>query len=273
MKANVALFFLFALLCIQTLKAQTDNKAPIGIGEPLTSKDIVFHKEFAGAGILHSHGFGVSFRFAQIKDIYKKKVSEFSLMDMKHPKEVRQQSLFALGNRSAKGYVYGKINNFYTLNYTIGRVRNLAEKARKSGVAVGYYYGIGPSLGLLKPYYLEVIVERDGRLVTEDIKYSPETEQQFLNNNLIYGSSGFTKGLNEMKFHAGLQAKLAINFDWASYDELVKGLEVGAVINAYSPELGGLFDGDIKGVQLVAKQPDNYFFTSFYLNIFFGKRW
>ncbi len=272
-RINIVMFFLLILLANNLLSAQEIKEELPPIGDPLSAKDIVFHKEFVGSGMIHSHGFGVSVHFAKIKDIYKKKVVEISVTDMKHPKEVRQQSLFALGNRSAKGYVYGKINNFYTINYTIGVARTIAEKARKSGVALDYYYAIGPSLGLLKPYYLEVIVEQDGRLTTQDIKYSDETAQQFLNSNLIYGSAGFTKGLDEIKFHPGLQAKLAITFDWASYDEIVKGIEVGALANAYAPEISGLFKGDIKGVQVVAKQPDNYFFTSLYLRIFFGKRW
>ncbi len=251
--------------------------------EELTADDILYRKEFTMAFKLHTHGMGLSANFVKIKNIYKKKVLEIELLELKHPKEFRQQSLFASGRDAAKGFVYGKRNNFYNLNVSWGTMRTISEKARRSGVHVSYYYAGGPSLGLVKPYYLELIhgTNEYGELVRTNEKYSIENEALFLNEDWIYGSSGPTFGWNDLKLAPGLQAKLAVNFDWASYKEFVKAIEVGAMVNAYVfiekkfklDNDEAVFDGyKMARIPILVGDNNSFFFTNLYIRFLLGKR-
>ena len=157
-------------------------------------KDIIRKREFTMAGKIHSAGFGFSANFVKINSIFKKTVLEIELMDLKHPKESRQKGLAIGGNSPSRNYVYAKQNNFYNLNVSLGRMRTIAEKGRKSGVAVYLYYAGGLSLGITKPYYLELIYGVDGG--TADVRNQPYVEDEnanfFLNENIIRGASKFT---------------------------------------------------------------------------------
>ena len=114
-------------------------------------EDVLYFKEFTIGLKAHTNGFGLSANFIKIQNIFKRRVIEIEIMDLKHPKEKRSQSLFSTGRTSAKGYVFGKQNNFYNVNASFGLPpETIAEKGRKSGVAVSLYYAGGVSLGIAK---------------------------------------------------------------------------------------------------------------------------
>jgi len=258
--------FVFLLLSPVFLAAQNST---------LTYDDIVFKREFSMGIQAHTNGLGINAHFVKIHSIFKKTIYEIELMDIKHPKEYRNQSIFSSSRNSASGYVYAKQNNFYNLNFTIGKMRMLAEKGRKSGVDIGLYYGAGLSIGLAKPYYLELIYgngNNGNTFTTRDVKYQEGLEplgnaNVFLNKNRIYGASGFSFGLNEMKIYPGAKAKVALMFDWANYNEFVKAIEVGAMANAYFSRVP----------ILVALEDDvdynKFLFVNLYVKFMFGKRW
>ncbi|MBK7224970.1 MAG: hypothetical protein IPH96_05910 [Saprospiraceae bacterium] len=77
-------------------------------------------------------------------------------------------------------------------------IRYLREN-KKKGLAVGYSYEAGMILGLLKPYYLLVTRNVDGRFITDQIKYSNETKEDFPDEYKIEGASSFRKGLSKSK--------------------------------------------------------------------------
>ncbi len=113
--------------------------------------------------------------------------------EIKNPKEDKLPNGtggFSFGNP----YVYGKINNFYSLQLGFGGHRFLGQKGNKNGVAVSVVYKGGLSLGLLRPYYIQV--EDNG--ANKTIKYSPETDSLF-KFGFIIGSGGFGMGWGEMK--------------------------------------------------------------------------
>lgn len=270
------LSFIAALICAFVGTINTYAQAPTtNTPDQLTADDVVFKREFTLGAKLHSNGFGINANFVKIHNIFKKTVYEIEIMDIHHPKEKRQQSPFASTQGIIRGFVFGKQNSFYAINATAGRVRTVSEKARRSGIGIGMYYAGGFSLGLQKPYYLSVIkgIAPNNTLIKENIAYSPENESLFLNPNLIYSAAGFRYGWGDTKIFPGIQTKVAINFDWASYHEFVKALEVGAMVNAYMPDLGGVFEGKPQGIQLMVNEKPNYFFTNLYLRIMLGKRW
>jgi len=130
-------------------------------------------------------------------------------------------------------------------------------------VAVGMSYSFGPSLGLLKPYYLALRYTADGsgnsRILHE--KYSEENAAVFLDNTRILGASPFTRGLGQLGFRPGANASIALHLDWGAFDDFVKALEIGLMADAFAQKVP----------ILVSSQNDRLFFN-FFLNLQLGKR-
>ncbi len=243
--------------------------------EDLTLDDLVYKKERTFSFQLHTSGWGLSGEFVKIHNIKKRSFYQIEVLTMRHPKEFRQQSIFASGRSTARGYVFGKQNSFYNINFMFGRGRMLAEKGRKNGVAISMRYGAGPSLGITKPYYLELIYQIVGGYAdTKHEGYNTENAHLFLDERYIFGASGIAFGWNELSFHPGIQGKFAVNFDWASYNEFVKALEVGVMMSAHFSGVESSNDGttNLRAVPIMISEDNKFIFANLFAKVSFGKR-
>ncbi|MFK7936631.1 MAG: hypothetical protein AB8G22_24170 [Saprospiraceae bacterium] len=251
------------------------------------SKGIVYEKEFNMDIRLHTNGFALGANFGKLKTYYKTTYYHIGLGEIKHPKEFRQSFDLTLPGSpiTSRSFIYGKQNNLYVLRGGYGVKKYFSEKARKKGVAVGMSYEFGPSIGLLKPYYLQIIRDETGdnfTAVVESEKFTEETAEAFLAERSIFGSSGFTEGISEISIIPGGQAKVAVHFDWGAYDEFVKGIEAGLMVDVYFQRVPIMVDdvsiqNIVQGGAPVTIEPRNVqnrpFFINFFLNFQFGKRW
>ncbi len=231
--------------------------------------DIRYLKEVVIGANLNTLGWGVTFRHGKRLTIHKKRIIEAELVGIKHPKEKRKRNNIFTGitchNASPSPFVYGKQNSFYTLRAGLGRMNVLYQKAEENGVEVRFIYTGGASLGILKPYYLDIVYAANNRCYVKHEKYNPEVpleENNFLNPNRIYGSSGFTYGLDEIKPHPGIYGKAGLNFEWASYNDLIKAVEVGAMLDVYYRE-----------APIMTVIDNKQFFASLYIDVQMGWRW
>ncbi len=257
-KAQAILITLLLTLAFHQITLAQSSRAA------LNYDDVVFNKEFAVGFKLHTNGFGLSANYTKIHSIFKKTLYEFEIMDVRHPKEVRQQSIYSASIPNARRFAFGKENTFLNLNASIGRVKTIADKGKKSGVAVYWMYMGGASIGLVKPYHLDIIYEFFPG-TNRDIRSEPYTEENanlFLDERFIDGASGFFTGIGKTKIQPGLQGKVALVFDWASYNEYVKALEFGAMLNVYA-----------KRIPIMLTEDNQLFFANIYLKIMLGKRW
>ena len=118
-------------------------------------------------------------------------------------------------------------------------------------------------MGLQKPYYLEIYSQGEG--VIQSVKYDAETERKFLGlqqGQYIIGSSGFSKGLNELKMIPGVHAKTALHFDFAASKKSKMALEAGINAEYY-----------MKKIELMAFQDAKPLFVDVYVSLQFGGRW
>lgn len=246
-----------------------------GIGQTFQPKQldqesagVVYQKEFTmDLRILQTNGFGIGVNFGKLKTYYKTRYWHIEIGELKNPKEYRQNANSATNfPGSPRSYIFGKQNNFFLLRGGLGMKKYLSEKASNKGVAVGYSYEIGPTIGFLKPYYLELPVQNDqfGGYSTVSEKYSEETADRFLNTNLITGSSGIAKGMGELKPVPGIHAQFAFHFDWGAFDEVVKALEAGIILDAFPRKVPILVE-----LENVENTP---IFLNLYVNLQFGKR-
>ncbi|MBI3139992.1 MAG: hypothetical protein HYZ15_15555 [Sphingobacteriales bacterium] len=219
---------------------------------------LVYQKQSVFGFQARTNGYGLFYELGRMKTNRKTNIYRIDITEIKHLKENKVQN-------SANGFIffgnpfiYGKINNFYQVTLGFGQQRILGQKGNKNGVAVSAVYNGGLSLGLLRPYYLEVEdpVTGDSKV----IKYSVEDSSVFLGNTII-GGGGIGKGWGEMKVKPGVFAKTALRFDYGRFNEVVSGLEIGISGELYAQK-----------IPIMAHQKDQQFFFQAYIALLFGRR-
>ena len=106
-----------------------------------------------------SSGLIGGFVFKKAIKINDKTLRTFGLeiINVKHPQEIRKSSL-ATGNF----YILGKSNYLYAFRFQYGRDWIIFKKAPQQGVEVKLVTAIGPSLGIVAPYYVEHASDQAG---------------------------------------------------------------------------------------------------------------
>jgi len=241
---------------------------------PVEEKGVLYFNEWSIGARLLSNGWEVFGERSKIKSIHKTRIIQFGFSEIKHWKERKQQAEYTfLGSNleSPKNFYYGKQNQFYTLRAGYGFRKNIADKAEKNGVRVSLSYLGGITLGLLKPYYLDLaypVEDNDPNVLTFLIvsqRYSEKNHDKFLDWYSIAGASGFKYGFVEIEPVPGIYGKFGLNFDWAGKEEYVKALEAGLMLDLY-----------YKRIPLMVEEEHNYnrfYFLQAYVSFQFGKRW
>ena len=220
--------------------------------EGVSTGDIVLYRnEIHGGPLIHTNGWGATFRKGIHVTGTRKRFLEFDYVNMKHPKEIRSVNPYY---KDARGYIYGKQNAFSILRSGVGFQNTLNGKDQRKGVEVRYHYFIGPSVGFIKPIYLEII--RNNIPISTE-KYDPQ--KHHIDN--IYGKAPFSRGIDELKLQPGLYGKFGLSFEYSAYDDYVRAIETGFTIDAYS-----------KRVPIMALTENNQFFFNFYISIVYGKK-
>ncbi len=236
-------------------------------------KGIVYNKEFSVNFKLHTNGYSLGVDIGKVKTYYRTQFYSIEIGEIKHPKEFRQSFEFPTqaSNRLSRPFIFGKENNLIPLRVGFGETRYFSEKAKRKGLAIGITYAAGASIGLLKPYYLDLLRFSDGgsgeRYIRSE-RFSEDNADHFLNVDRIFGSSGFTKGLNEIQLMPGGHAKFAVHFDWGAFDEFVKALDAGIMLDLYFKRVPIMVESP-----LVLNAENRPFFVNLYLNLQLGKRW
>jgi len=171
------------------------------------------------------------------------------LSNVKNPKEVRYNTV--LGN----SYIFGKSNYLYSIRPQYGREIQLFKKAPNQGVQVSVLGAIGPSLGLIAPYYIEYAVNR---LETVTEQYDPEVHQSRFN---ILGTGALFQGLGQSEFAFGANAKAAVSFEFGVFKSNVTGLELGYMLEGFTKE-----------IPLIPTTENRQLFQSVYFTFFYGFR-
>lgn len=273
----VRISYLILLCSLLSLTGMAQDRVVVKDGEtPETEKKgIIYNKEFTIGGKLTTNGWGVSAETGKILNIYKTRLFQFELADIRHPKEKKQSAeLNILSNTisSPRDFFFGKQNEFFVLRAGFGYKRNIAEKARKNGVRLSLIYVGGVSLGFNKPYYLELAYfTRDPidttlvNLVSRTEKYDADPEDGnadvFLNWRNILGAAPFSKGFAEIEVIPGIYGKFALNFEWGKKESFITALEAGIMADIY-----------YKKVPIMVTDDNKPFFMSAYISFQVGRR-
>jgi len=236
------------------------NKSTIhGYVKPKGPKPITH--EVSIGGRLNTNGWSI------YSDIGKAKTKDMKHIDMFHnvriyqvefteKKDPKEYKTTADNGSGTDTYIYGKVNNFYALKLGYGYRKLLVGKPDPGTVSIHWVNAIGVALGMEKPYYLNVYSDPTA------IKYTDNTKVDFLNQGVIEGSAGFSKGLSEIKFVPGFHFKSALHFDFSANRKNVIGVETGVNVEYYTTP-----------IQLMANESPTPYFVDLFIGVQVGKRW
>jgi len=277
---------LFHIL-ILVLVFSTVGMAQTGLFNPKElnngNKGIVYDREAAGNLRLFSNGFELGVNIGKLKTYYRTNFFHFGIGELKHNREFKNRDGITGGTslRSSRSYIFGKQNNLYTLRAGYGIKRYYSEKARKKGLAIGTSYQGGFTLGLLKPYYLEIRNPDPGSApAVTNQRFTGGNAESFLTPERINGAAPAITGFGEIQLRPGFHLNGALHFDWGAFDEFVKAIEVGIAADVFFGDVPILID-DVSipstsgsGIEVLPENVRNRpFFINFYVSFQFGKRW
>ncbi len=240
------LFFAGFLSCSEAL-AQDENEY---------SKETVFGVNLNTNGGLIG---GVMFRHSSETGIGTGRYFNFGveLAIVKHPNEIRTANPYT-GNV----FVLGKKNYLFALRPHVGYEFVLFTKGKEDGIQVDAIFNGGPTIGFVKPYYIQF----DDGLTLETVPYDPMFHDPATKGSGIIGSGGFFQGFDNMRIVPGLHLKTGLSFEFGTFGSGVSGIEAGAMMEAYAKRI------EILDVSSSFPTYNRWFYPSLYVNIYFGGR-
>jgi hypothetical protein len=216
---------------------------------------LAYNKQTAFGLQLRTNGYAAFLELGRMRTPRFTNLYSLEISEIFHPKEEKVAS--SNQNYFGGSFKYGKIKNFYQAKLGFGQQYILGQKGNRNGIAVlGIYQG-GISFGVVKPYYIDVD-EGNG---AKSIKYRGVDTTAFINGDNILGSSGLSKGWGELNLKPGAFVKLGLRFDFDSYNETIKALEIGFSVDAYAKEIK----------EMVYAEPKRLFFQG-HIGFVFGGR-
>jgi len=219
--------------------------------------DLIFNKHGLFGIRLATDGYGIFYEKGKYKSNTKTLLYQFEFNEKKSPKDHKVAAAGYGNGYNFSSVVVGKLNNFYELKAAIGQQFLIGGKGNKNGVAVTALYSGGLSMGILKPYYVDVVNPSDASGSVFRSTYPTIIDSGYIEQ----GASGFTVGWDHVKIKPGINAKLAMRFDYGRFNQTITAIEAGVTGEYYfSP------------VPMLYLVPYKNFFFNAYVSIMFGRR-
>ncbi|HUQ67264.1 MAG TPA: hypothetical protein VM101_13970 [Flavitalea sp.] len=216
--------------------------------------EIIYNKQSVFGLKLATDGFGIGYELGKFKSNRKSILYNFELSEKKHPKEKRE-GFFDPGQLRVNYLAFGKKNSFYQVRLGAAMQQVIGGKGNKNGVSVSAIYGGGLTLGLVKPYIIDAVVNDQGEI--KQSRYPEIIDSGYLEVK----AKGISGGWNELKVRPGVYVKTAMRFDYGRLNETVTAIEVGLSGEYYSSKIPQML-----------YSPDKQFFFNAYVAILLGRR-
>lgn len=227
-----------------------------------------FNKGLLLGGRLNSNGWSGGIYYLVKDNPGSHHIWQLHFSEVKHEKQVKQENIGVLPAKygETNPYVFGKINNVYTLQIGHSKEQLLLPGVVEGNLSVSFRYGGGFSLALLKPYYLKLVKtdytqpEPVSELI--EAKYSDSFAALFLERTRILGSSKWSKGLDETKLVPGIYLEAAFVIEPAPNKGLVQAITLGVNGSVYT-----------KSLRIMAELKAYNWSASLFAGLALGKRW
>jgi hypothetical protein len=169
-------------------------------------------------------------------------------------------------------YIDRKTNYAFVLRPSFGMQRILFRKAADAGVQVNGLLSVGPSIGLLMPYYISYdrtfARTQVPNLATDEIVNEQYDPLKHTFQPAILDHGPLFSGISDTKVVPGFHVRGGLSFEYGRYRDAVTGLEVGVLVEAFTKRMVILSPYSRPEDQAVNRQ----FFPSVYLTLYFGHR-
>jgi hypothetical protein len=111
-----------------------------GQGEIDEQLKVFIRNERSFGVTISSDGLGIGYREGKRKDYLNKRLLEFDLGTLKHPKEFKTSNPYSQGQ-----FVFGKMNSVIYLRAGLGHQHEIFSKEDAGGIAIRYFISAGLS--------------------------------------------------------------------------------------------------------------------------------
>ena len=218
-------------------------------------------------GKLNTNGWSGTIYYQTRKSPSTSSIWQLSFSEIKHDKQIKQEPSKTDFPQFGKPtpYIFGKINNLYTLQLGYGREHILLPNVVEDNLTVGFRWTAGISIAMLKPYYLRLVYEKapplDTTYMLEERNTTANTEL-FLNSQYILGACKWSKGLGEIQYIPGGFAELAFTIEPAKNKSIIQVVTFGINGTIYSSAL-----------PIMANKPAGLWQACLFVELVIGKRW
>ena len=181
------------------------------------------------------------------------------IVNVKHPKEYAAS--FAAGSR----YIRGKENYLFVIRPQYGREVKLFQRDEDEGISVSGILAAGPSIGIIKPYYLDVQSGNNTRSVPASQVNGTTTPT----GEIVTGAGSIFQGFGESKLTVGLNIKAALSFELSAFRTNTTGVEIGFLTEIF-PQRVVIIPNPTPNADRA--DGNRSFFASGYLTLFFGSK-
>lgn len=216
--------------------------------------NVLYRHEATFKLFAHSRGFGLAYRRGKHITAKTKSLLEIEGLNLKHPKEIKVKG----SEEGAKQFIYGKLVGVGVLRIGTGLQNVIFKRSDRKSVEIRCSYIIGGSLAIAKPYYVLVYRGTGPERRTQSVKYNSDQ----LTQDSIVGHGPWFDGLNELQFYPGVHGKFNLSFEYAPFSNWIRAIETGATVDYYPRPL-----------QIMAKNPSEYFVFTLYVGFVIGKKW
>lgn len=229
-------------------------------------KGIVYNTEQVYHFSLHTNGFKAGMDFGKLLTYYKTRYYHFSIGYLRHPLESSfNKNINFEGLGSSRSFRFGKQNSFYQLRGGIGVKRYKSEKAKRRGIAVGWNYEVGPVIGVLRPVKNIYLIANDNSGIKSSVELSYEDDPEtFLNYDALFGRSSSFDSWAQLKLRPGIQAQVAGHFSMGAFDQYVKALEVGIMVDYFGFKIPIMVENEAHS--------NDALFLNLFVSLHFGSR-
>ena len=226
-------------------------------------KEFVFGVNFNTQGGLLG---GASIRSSRVLDGRLLRFWSLEGVMLKNAKEERINSL--IGGT----YINRKTNYAFVLRPSVGIQRILFRKAADAGVQVNGLLSVGPSFGLLMPYYISYdrTATRTNviNLSTDEIVNEHYDPYKHTITGAILDHGPLFSGIGQTQVVPGFHLRGGLSFEYGRYRDAVTGLEVGFLVEGFTKRLLILSPSTLSDTDALNRK----FFPSVYLTLYFGHR-
>jgi hypothetical protein len=181
----------------------------------------------------------------------------FVNIDLTNTKDYQEfDSPYSFNGRT---YVEGKLNYLINLRPSYGKHYLLLNQAQEGGTSLSGRISTGPTLGLLKPYYVDLSYTDAGKNITTSVPMAEALNNTYSKSS-INGEGSFFSGFSQSKLVPGWHVKTALEFKFETLKQNYLAVETGFILDFFS-----------QPVEILNQTNPRSVYTTGYVTFFFGK--